>query len=232
MKTSIVKEFLQRRTRTTAFTGLPLLILSILFLVLLFVFLDIVEDVVTSEQIVHMDLAASAFLAMLRTPFLNSLFLFITEIGSLTSIIYISSAAVFSFFFFFGKNYIPSFLLVLTGTAGTITLLKEIIARERPLATVAFYAEKLFSFPSGHAGTAVAVFGFIAYVCIRNTHSFLFRFLSVFGAVLLIGLIGFSRLYLGVHYISDVIGGYLIGLLWLIIGICMTELFIKFFSKK
>ena len=89
---------------------------------------------------------------------------------------------------------------------------------------IGVYDETFFSFPSGHATIAVACYGFIAYFLIRQTGTWRSRFNLSFAAIMLIAAIGFSRLYLGVHFLSDVLGGYLLGLLWLIIGICMTEL--------
>ncbi|MBU4431911.1 LssY C-terminal domain-containing protein, partial [Patescibacteria group bacterium] len=80
-----------------------------------------------------------------------------------------------------------------------------------------------YSFPSGHATTAVAFYGFVTYLLMsliksrrRKIHIFFVGFVLIF-------LIDFSRLYLGVHYLSDVWGGDLVGLLWLIIGISMAE---------
>jgi undecaprenyl-diphosphatase len=70
----------------------------------------------------------------------------------------------------------------------------------------------------------MAILGFIAYVCIKRTPSHPLRHLILFVAAVFIIAIGFSRLYLDVHYLSDVLGGYLLGSLWLIIGICLVEL--------
>lgn len=70
------------------------------------------------------------------------------------------------------------------------------------------------SFPSGHALTSVVVFGTLAYLLVRIEPTVRIRRLTLTAAALLILLIGASRVYLGVHYPSDVIAGYLIGLLW------------------
>jgi len=89
--------------------------------------------------------------------------------------------------------------------------------------------EKSFSFPSGHATIAVALFGFLSYIIIREYQSWRVKVNIFFTTLLLIILIGFSRIYLGVHYVSDVWEGYLLGALWLIIGISISQ---YLFSKK
>jgi undecaprenyl-diphosphatase len=68
------------------------------------------------------------------------------------------------------------------------------------------------------------MYGFIAYSLVRWTGTWRNRLNISFLAIVLIAAIGFSRLYLGVHFFSDVLGGYLLGSLWLIIGVCIAEL--------
>lgn len=74
-----------------------------------------------------------------------------------------------------------------------------------PLVTVHSY-----SFPSGHTITAVALYGFIAYLFWMQSHRMLAMFTSIWA-----GLIAFSRIYLGVHYPSDVLGAIAVGGIWL-----------------
>jgi len=97
------------------------------------------------------------------------------------------------------------------------------IAFHRPRPKLAIYIEHSFSFPSGHATIAVAFYGFLTYILIRNFKQWKTKVNIFFIGITLILLLGFSRLYLGVHYVSDVWGGYLIGTLWLIISISISE---------
>ncbi|MBU1755211.1 phosphatase PAP2 family protein [Patescibacteria group bacterium] len=172
-----------------------------------------------SEHIMSVDTAAAHFLSTIRTPFLNEFFLFITQFGSTSAMIALSIAAILFYSFFSKRRYIIPFLVAAIGSAVSINLIKMLVARARPAADVAFYAEKLFSFPSGHSASALAILGFIAYTAFKNVRTTCARVCILGGAALLILLIGFSRLYLGVHYLSDVIGGYVLGTLWLLIGI-------------
>jgi undecaprenyl-diphosphatase len=104
---------------------------------------------------------------------------------------------------------------------------KIILHRSRP--DTALYIENTFSFPSGHATIAMSFYGFLTYLLIRNFSKWKRKTNIFFSGFAIIILIGFSRLYLGVHYLSDVLGGYLSGAIWLIIAISLSEYFM---SKK
>ncbi|NIA20346.1 MAG: phosphatase PAP2 family protein, partial [Xanthomonadaceae bacterium] len=77
-----------------------------------------------------------------------------------------------------------------------------------------------------HATISVALYGFLAYVLMRNTREWRQRVNYFFAAIVFILAIGLSRIILGVHYLSDVWSGYLVGTLWLIIGISLAEWFL------
>ena len=95
-------------------------------------------------------------------------------------------------------------------------VLKLVIRRPRPPYAAAFLQHYSWSFPSGHAMGSLIGYGMLAYVLgVLWIHRRSAQISVVLGAALLIVAIGFSRLYLGVHYFSDVVGGYAAGLLWL-----------------
>lgn len=100
----------------------------------------------------------------------------------------------------------------------------------RPRPDNAVYMIESNSFPSGHAMISMVFYGFVAYLLFRNTKNRLYKYLIFIGSIILILLIGFSRLYLGVHYLSDVVVGYILGLFWLLIGIVLAEW--KLFDRK
>jgi membrane-associated phospholipid phosphatase len=82
--------------------------------------------------------------------------------------------------------------------------------------------ETSFSYPSGHALGSTILYGFLAYLLATRYPRFAW-FIYVL-AVLLIAVIGLSRLYLGVHWPTDIIGGYCIGFLWVMFCIAMLKL--------
>jgi undecaprenyl-diphosphatase len=100
-------------------------------------------------------------------------------------------------------------------------LLKRIVQRSRPVGSEEFLYGTSFSFPSGHAMGSLIGYGMLAYLLIAfwppaRRH----RTAVVVAALVLIALIGLSRLYLGVHFLSDVIAGYAAGAVW--VAVCVT----------
>jgi undecaprenyl-diphosphatase len=99
---------------------------------------------------------------------------------------------------------------------------KKFISRDRP-AKVAFYPEHNSSFPSGHATTAISLYGMLAFFLYRHLKQKGQRRAILLLAAVLITLIGFSRIYLGVHFLSDVVAGFLLGAMWVLVGISVME---------
>jgi undecaprenyl-diphosphatase len=85
------------------------------------------------------------------------------------------------------------------------------------------YFEDSFSFPSGHAVVAMIFYGFLGYFLIRKLAHWTQKAVVFVGCFTIIAAIGLSRLYLGVHYLSDVFGGYLLGFLVLLATIMVYE---------
>jgi undecaprenyl-diphosphatase len=110
------------------------------------------------------------------------------------------------------------------GGAGLLTIvLKNLIKRPRPVAAAEFLNGTTFSFPSGHALGSLVGYGILAFVIgatwVESRRGRVRVIIAT--AVLVIG-IGLSRLYLGVHYFSDVVAGYAVGVLWL--SVCISGL--------
>ena len=104
-------------------------------------------------------------------------------------------------------------LLVTTGAQLLNNVLKDLFQRTRPAPVAALIPAQAFSFPSGHAMVAAAFYLFLAYLGWRLLRGW--RQVAFTGTLLaLILAIGLARLYLGVHYLTDVVAGYLAGFLW------------------
>ncbi len=104
-------------------------------------------------------------------------------------------------------------------------VLKLIIRRPRPPYAAAFLPHFSWSFPSGHAMGSLIAYGMLAYVLtVLWIHRRSGQIAVLLGAALLVVAVGLSRLYLGVHYFSDVVGGYAAGVLWLSACISGIEL--------
>ena len=219
--------FLKKRLDKKDFYGLPLTLLSLSLIYLTTLFSGTVEGVINADLVVAADVRTANLLTIFRTTELNHFFIFITLLGKWQVIMIFTIAAGLIFWLNCKKTYITPLLTGLVGSEVFVLIGKLLVQRARP--ETALYPETSFSFPSGHAAIAVTFYGFITYILIKSTKQWKLKTNAFFVGMLLIMLIGFSRLYLGVHYASDVWGGYLAGAIWLIIAISANEYFL---SKK
>lgn len=212
---------LSNRLNKDTFFGLPftLLICSLFYITALFG--GIIEDLINSDAIVFADVRVVNLLKFFRNEGLNKVFLWITLLGKFEVVLILSFVVSLILWISKERLFIIPFLGGILGSSIFSYFGK--IAFHRPRPNVAIYLEKTYSFPSGHAAISIALYGFITYLLIKNIKKWTTKVNVFFTGVLLILLIGFSRLYLGVHYISDVWGGYLIGGIWLIVAIGYSE---------
>jgi undecaprenyl-diphosphatase len=169
------------------------------------------------------DLWFENMLLGIRTPFFLHIFNGVTFFGNTAVVIGITGIVVM--FLLFSKNYksyAAGLFTAVIGAGATSYSMKTIIERARPGGLIPSAVETSSSFPSGHATLAMALYGFLAYVLCKlyPKHSAVIVTL----ATVIIFAIGFSRLYLGMHFPSDVLAGYLLGGPWLSIGIKVVAL--------
>ncbi|MEO8768585.1 MAG: phosphatase PAP2 family protein [Ferruginibacter sp.] len=122
--------------------------------------------------------------------------------------------------FLFYKNHRKYSLKIVTiSLTSTIVLfsLKEITKRERPLLPVIANVPG-YSFPSGHSFSSLVFFGMLAYVIFRTIKNNLLKYTLIIGCFSFVLLIGFSRIYLKAHFASDVIAGFCLGTIWLVLA--------------
>ena len=106
-------------------------------------------------------------------------------------------------------------LVAVLGGEALNLLIKDLFARPRPSFERPMVVETSYSFPSGQAMESLVVYGMLAYFTVLTLRSQRARAVSVGGAALIVVLIGLSRVYLGAHYVSDVVGGFAAGGAWL-----------------
>ena len=211
-----------RRIDRTKFTGLPLTLFVLAYVYIISLFLGIIKAILKITPIAQTDIRLENLLYLFRQPLLIKIFSYITLLGQWQIALSIIIITLLLFWLWQKKNYILPFLTTVLGTEIFVFLGKLVFERPRPV-DVAYFLEKSYSFPSGHAALACALFGFIIYYGWRNLKKINTKINFLFLGLILILAIGFSRLYLGVHFLSDVLGGYLLGLFWLIIGINLVE---------
>ncbi|WP_075858802.1 phosphatase PAP2 family protein [Carboxydothermus pertinax] len=195
---------------------------------LFWTFGELTEAIFTTNKNFYWDELILKKVQALNFPGIFPLMKGITFLGSIG--FYLMFIPVVSFVFYKKRRY-DSLTALLGSTTGASVLnyvLKLHYLRLRP--TLYFkITESGYSFPSGHAMISMAVYGMFFYLLARNAPSPL-RYYYILPGLGFPLVIGFSRIYLGVHWPTDVLGGFIAGLFWLIITIIITE--IIFWRKR
>lgn len=132
--------------------------------------------------------------------------------------------------YFIHKRFWPELSMLLVGAGGGALLwyfLIEIFDRLRPANQIGIVVTD-YSFPSGHAISAVLCYGLLAYLFIPKMPSLFWKWVVAIAAIVTVAFIGFSRLYLGGHYLTDILAGYSLGIAWAALVFTLVEkLFLK-----
>jgi membrane-associated phospholipid phosphatase len=165
------------------------------------------------DDFVRLDTLATAFAHPLQILPWVEFFIAITTLGSATGVIAIAFLVVVVVRK--ESSLILRLVIMLIGESVSVQIVKSLIGRVRPDALPWIGSLHSFSFPSGHAASAMALFGFIAVVGYRRLHERSTRSALIFLCALAILAVGASRIVLAAHYFSDVLAGYLLGTFWL-----------------
>lgn len=201
---------------------MPLTVLSLAIVFNLLLLFDFTEDTINSKEFIAIDSFIAEMFFSLRSEPLAKGFYYLSKLCD-TSAVSIIGALLIIYFVITEKYHFTAALLTsLSGSAFSIYSGKNIFGINRPH-QYAYYVESYFSFPSGHATISVAFYGLLFYLLVRGSSSYKTWSALLSMAFVFWLLIGISRLYLCVHYFSDVIAGYLLGFLWLLLSISIIE---------
>ena len=206
--------FVARRVSPGEYLGLHLTLGLLVSLGAVALFASLAEDVVNREALFVFDQQLADCLHELATPTGLSVWVVVSELGSVTGVALVGMAFAIVLYRRRQVWLLRGWLAALAGAALLNLVLKQYFQRPRP-SYAEFFELKNWSFPSGHAMGSLVTYGMLAYigvVLIRRQHV---RWVVVGLATFLICSIGASRIVLGVHYLSDVLGGYTAGSVWL-----------------
>lgn len=204
---------------------LPILLVAIglgTSITFLYLFAELAEEMLESE-IQRFDDGIIQFFHRIETDFIDITMFLFTEAGSVWFLT-MFSLCIISFLWVRKKDkWSIVFFIIGIGGGGILTkLLKYYYGRERPSIDETIDAIG-YSFPSGHAMGSLIFYGFLSYLLFRSSLGKRIKWTALAICGVLIMFIGISRIYLGAHYPSDVIAGYLAGSIWLILCVLALE---------
>lgn len=149
----------------------------------------------------------------------------VTQLGSVVALFSVGTAIALILALKYRWAEVAGLAIALGGTALASTTIKALVARPRPDIAYAVYPETGYSFPSEHTALTTACVIFLVYLIFRLTRNRAIHTINICIGLILIISVALSRLYLGVHYPSDVAGGLLLGALMATIGIIVERSF-------
>jgi membrane-associated phospholipid phosphatase len=207
--------FLQARLSPEGYLGLHLTIGLLVILGAGWWFGDIAEDMSRNAATRLLDESITAWFQTHATPLLTRVSRVVTFFGSVTFLT--SASGVLALVAALGKWRYRLLTLALVMGGGSVLnlLLKHFFHRQRPVLENPLVTLSSFGFPSGHTMGATLFYGLIALFLAYSMGTWRERALACSASALMIALIGASRIYLGAHYFTDVIGAIAVGLAWL-----------------
>ncbi len=204
--------------------SLRLLIVGGIFVLSLLVFWFIADEIVLENDNV-LDTYVFQHLSSIVSPKMTKLMLFITFFGS-SYFLFPAYILLILYFLFFRRDRKLSLDVAAVGITSTIILfsLKAIFHRHRPLDPVVRTVNG-FSFPSGHSFSSFTFFGLLIFILWKQQMNSRLRWVLTFFFIFFACCISFSRVYLHVHYASDVVAGFFLCLVWLGISLWMLNQF-------
>ncbi|MFB3925429.1 MAG: phosphatase PAP2 family protein [Syntrophales bacterium] len=151
---------------------------------------------------------------------------FMTAVSMSGGAVFLTSCGILLGIYLFRARKIPDligFAFTMIGGSFLFLLLNVHIRRPRPVSEFHFVKSSGWSFPSGHAMTAVLFYGMATYLICNHVHTWSLKVLAAAMAGIIVVLIGLSRIYFQVHYLTDILAGYAFGLFWLFVCIICVE---------
>jgi undecaprenyl-diphosphatase len=191
-------------------------LILILVLILAFVLLELI---LTNKYTILINNLVNQSMQKIQTDFFITFSKIISGIFDISGVILIT--LVFSIYLFLTKRKKESiiFFLIVGLSSVSVSILKKIFSIARPLNELVSATD--FAFPSGHTSIVVVLFGLFAYFYMKDSKKN--KTLAIFTSIIGIIIVAFSRLYLSVHWFTDIIGGIIIGSIWLVFALYLLK---------
>ncbi|MCC6072818.1 phosphatase PAP2 family protein [Massilia sp. GCM10020059] len=215
-----VHKFVAARLTPGEELGLHFTVGIALMLFAAWVFGGIAEEVVEAEEITLLDDWLARWFNARATPAFTQAMMYITHAHNTAGMLIMTTALGVYFYLRKAQYWLLALLVSVPGGMLLNVILKHIFQRARPSLENPLLTLTTYSFPSGHTVAATLFYGLIAAYLVCQSSRWKTRFLIVLGACVMVGLVGLSRMYLGVHYLTDVLAAIAEGCGWL--AICIT----------
>ncbi len=185
-------------------------------LMALFIFILIFLDVLFDGALVAFDQVLHSFSFAWHTPLRDTIFFVITQLGSLAAMLIYSAIILLILFRQKTQQEMRFYLFGMLGSTALFSGIKELVCRSRPSSYIGDFHQHGYSFPSGHSSMSMT-FALLLFFLFYSKASEGYRRALIAFCLLFPLLIGFSRIYLGVHYFSDVMGGFTLAVFWVML---------------
>lgn len=207
--------------------SLPYILTIIIALIIVIgginLFIELTDKLKTDTLAVY-DQNITDYVISYRSPVLTNYFIFVTHIGDIYGyLVVLLGSVLVSLLVFKRWKYVAQITIVLALSAVSNMILKRFIDRARPGIEHLVSVETL-SYPSGHAMSAMAFYGFVMYLFYRFKMNLFLKITVILILFILILSIGISRIYLGVHFPSDIAGGFIAGFIWVVFCVILFDL--------
>ncbi|MEP2279013.1 phosphatase PAP2 family protein [Maribacter sp.] len=186
-------------------------------------FVELTETLKT-ETLATYDTSITDYIISYRAPTLTSYLKFMTYVGDIYGyLIVLTIFLLLSLLVFKRWKYVVQATLILALATISNMILKRFIDRARPGIEHLVSVETL-SYPSGHAMSAMAFYGFLIFLVTKFNIQKVIKYILIAVLILVILSIGISRIYLGVHFPSDIAGGFIAGFIWVVFCVLVFDL--------
>jgi undecaprenyl-diphosphatase len=217
MNNNSIREFILKSRSMLSEVWIKRIIWLGVVLIFIAIFTEITLELFKNEWLPQLDIKIVDWIKNHRTVILNTIMVDLTALGSATIVALLS---IICFVYLFIVNDRASAFQIIIASFGAGTLMKcikTLVQRPRPDHSLRLIEASGFSYPSGHALVCAAMYLTLCLIGMRQIKSFKRQTALLAMTLIMVSLVAFSRVYLGVHYPSDILSGICIGFTWAII---------------